>query len=47
MYVCFSIIQFLSFLSGTKADGLANETLSRWMLWQMDLLPADGHWDLL
>ena len=26
MYVCFSIIQFLSFLSGTKADGLANET---------------------
>ena len=26
MYVCFSIIQFLSFLSGTKADETANET---------------------
>ena len=26
MYVCFSIIQFLSFFSTTKADGLANET---------------------
>ena len=26
MYVCFSIIQFLSSLSGTKADGLSNET---------------------
>ena len=26
MYVCFSIVQFLSFLSGTKADRLSNET---------------------
>ena len=26
MYVCFSIIQFISFLSGTKAGRLANKT---------------------
>ena len=25
MYICLSIIKFLSFFSGTKADGLANE----------------------
>ena len=26
MYICFSIIQFISFLSGTKADRFANKT---------------------
>ena len=37
MYVSLSIIQFLFFLSGTKADRLANETAV-----QMDAV-ADGH----